>query len=263
MKVKNALAALPLVLNACGGEESSGDFTPNEPGFGIWEGGFSANSIAASGPSGSIPSEELDQVESQGIGLYTSNNRVFFYKEDDRTLFTRALSGITTIGSTHNLVYSPDIYRDGNLIGTVDFDGNPYISTSITGRYEGSISGYYGMQFNSKYSSGANLSVLEGNWLYAGPTFNWNLIILANGDFSGTSSIDASCSINGKFTMIENSSKNEYAIDNVQLSNCAGRDGTYKGLAAIIDSDTGVNDIIIMAIYNFDNGFFMKPVKQP
>lgn len=257
MKVKSALATLPLVLNSCGGdEEQSYGFTPNEIGQGIWVGAFSAGTISTStSASGSVSS--FEPTESKGIGLYTSDKRVFFYNEDDAILFTHDTPGIVQ----HNMYYSPDYYLNGNIQSTVSFDGNVYISTSVAGEYKGAINGNYVMLFDKKYFRGADLNRLAGDWSYTHDSVNWNLRILSNGSFTGTSSISTSCAITGEFFTVD-TSKNEYGLQNVSLSNCTGYDGDYVGLAATVDTNSQ-NDTLIMAIYNSNNGFFLKPVKQP
>lgn len=258
MSVKKILATLPLVLNACGSEESSTDYTPNELGQGIWDGGFSASVISTSGSSGAVPSSELAKIESPGVGLFTTDSRAFFYKEDSGTLFTNDTPGF--VGN--NLSYSPDYYINGNVQNTLTFNGNAYISTSITGGYQqggGGISGYYVMLFDDKYFRGANLTRLQGIWSYSGDN-NWNLIIQADGSMTLTSDIAAACTGSGAFSTID-ASKNEYALSVTLNNDCYPFHGSYSGLAATIDT-TSQNDTILMAIYNADNGFYMKPIKQ-
>ena len=262
MKVKSALAALPLVLNACGSEEASTNYTPNELGQGIWEGGFSNSPITVSSASGSVTQTELTQIEQSGVGLYTSDNRAFFYNIDDEILFTYDTPGIGISG----LSYSPFYYTDGDARNTVSFNGTPTISTSIIGNYSGDINANYVLVFDDKYFQGADLNRLVGMWSYTEVSsgYEWNLDIASDGGFTGTMSRVTGCTFSGDFSTID-PTKNEYGISVTLDINCAPYDGTYTGLAATIDTDD-INDTLLIAIYqpNFgDHGFFMKPVKQP
>lgn len=257
MKVKSALAALPLVLNACGSEESSTNFTPNELGQGIWEGGFSNSPITVSSPSGAVTQTELTQIEKAGVGLYTTDDKVFFYNVDDDVLFTYDSPGIYN----GNLIYSPYYYTNGYARNIVSFDGNPNISTSILGNYSGDINGNYVMVFDEKYFRGADLSRLVGDWSYSGTNGEWDLSIGADGSFDGVTTKVAGCTFSGDFSTID-TSKNEYSITVTLDPNCSPYHGSYDGLAGTIDTN-GTNDTLLMAIYNIDNGFFMKPEKQP
>lgn len=263
MSVKKALAALPLVLNACGGGEGDAPAgnTP-QPGHGMWKGAISAGVISTTtSSSGVVNTDDAVFTDSAGIGLYTSDNRAFFYKEDDGTLFANDLPGIFN----NNLSFSPDTYRFGSLTGSVIFDGNPYVYTSIQGQYGTSISGNYVLSFNDQYLRGASLSTLTGSWGYMSPAENaigdWVFAVAANGTFTITSNVVASCSGEGSFTLIGDGSKNEYYLPSVSLVNCGSFTGTYKGIAATTDTNSQ-NDTIIMSIYNADHGFFLKPVKN-
>lgn len=258
MSIKKVLATLPLVLNACAPEDSSPDYIPNALGQGIWEGGFGAQPISTSGSSGAVPSAELNKIDETGVGLFTTDKRVFFYNEVSQILFTNDIPGFVN----NNLSYSPDYYLNGIAQNTVTFSGNAFISTSITGGYQqggGGISGYYVMQFNDKYFRGASLNRLQGTWSFAGNA-NWDLIIQSDGNFTLSSDISASCAGAGAFSTID-TSKNEYAIS-LTLSSCSPYNGTYTGLAATVDAGS-TNDALLMAIYNSSNGFYMKPIKQP
>lgn len=263
MKVKNALAALPLVLNACGSEESSTNFTPNELGQGIWEGGFSNSPITITSGSGSVTQTELTQIEQPGVGLYTSDNKVFFYDIDNDILYTNDSPGF--VGK--NIIFGPHYYISGNEIGTTEFDGNAYISTKIKGSINTPFDSDYLMVFDDKYFRGADLNWLEGMWSYTevSSNYEWNLDIASDGSFTGTTDKVIGCTFSGAFSTID-SAKNEYSILVTLAGNCAPHNGSYTGLAATIDTVI-TNDTLLMAIYEHgsasDNGFFMKPVKQP
>ena len=256
MKLKHALATLPLVLNACGGEESSTDYTPNELGQGIWEGGFGSIPVTNASASGAVPPSDLTKIQKAGVGLYTSDKRVFFYNVEDKILFTNDTPGL--VGN--NLYYSPDYYINGSALDTINFTSSAYISTSILGGYSGGVSGTYIMLFDDKYFRGADLVRLQGSWNYSDDFGGWSISVASNGDFTATLSSISSCAISGMFSTID-ASKNEYAIDNVVFSNCDSYNGSYTGLAATVDTNSE-NDTLLMAIYNADNGFFLKPVKQ-
>lgn len=261
MKVKNALAALPLVLNACGGEESSSNFTPNELGQGIWEGGFSNSPIAITSGSGSVTQNELTQIEQPGVGLYTSDNKVFFYDIDNDILYTNDSPGF--VGQ--NIIFGPNYYISGTESGTTSFDGNAYISTKIKGNISAPFNSDYLMVFDDKYFRGADLSRLTGDWSYSGSNGVWDLAITADGSFTGTFDTPSAptCAISsGAFSIINTGSKNEYSVVVTLDGNCGSFTGSYNGLAATIDTNNA-NDTLSMAIYNIDNGFYMKPVKQP
>jgi len=273
MSVKKALAALPLVLNACGGGEGddSPDYTPNDPGKGIWKGGFSAEPISVSGASGAVPSAELAKITAAGLGLFTSSGRAFFYNELDDVLFANDLPGVTTTGSTHNLVYAPNIYTAGNSTGSVTFDGNPNISTSITGQYSGPITGHYGMNFDQKYFQAANFSHFTGIWTYTSPVGVWTLDFdcpscTNDGVFSISTDGSSSCTGLGGLSKIDAGSKNEYDVS-INLTSCAttGFVDVYYGAAALIDG-TSANNTLLIGFTNStnggDHGFFLKPVKN-
>jgi len=273
MSVKRALATLPLVLNSCGGSDgdSGPDYTPNEPGKGIWEGGFSAGAISVSGASGAVPQSELDNIDQAGLGLFTSSGRAFFYNQDADVLFANDDPGILQSGSTYNLVYAPDTYTAGNKSGTVTFDGNPNISTSITGQYGPAPTGYYGMNFNQEYFEAANLSQFTGVWTYTSPVGVWTLDFecvdtLCNnpGVFGITTDGSSSCTGLGGLTVIGDGSKNEYDLS-IQLSGCQNSnfDGNYYGATALIDGATANNTIIMGFVKNDGNrAFFLKAVKN-
>jgi len=269
MSIKKALATLPLVLNACGGGDgdSDPDYTPNEPGKGIWKGGFSAGAISVSGASGAVPQSELDNIDQVGLGLFTSNGRAFFYNEDADVLFANDEPGILDSGSSYNLVYAPDIYTAGNKSGTVTFDGNPNISTSITGQYSGPINGYYGMNFDQKYFQAASFSHFTGSWSFATPSVGvWTLDFGSSVDglFTIMSDGSSSCSGNGGLFKIGDGSKNEYDVI-IQLTSCTNSnfDGNYYGAAALTDG-VASNDTIIMGFVKNDGNraFFLKPAKN-
>lgn len=273
MSVKKALATLPLVLNACGGDgDSDPEYTPNEPGKGIWNGGFSAEPISVSGASGAVPSEELAKIDFVGLGVFTSSGRAFFYNVDQDILFANDLPGVTTVSSTHNLVYAPNIYTAGNVAGSVTFDGNPNISTSITGQYSGSISGHYGMNFDQQYFQAADLSRFTGQWTYTSPVGVWTLdfecvdpVCDNPGGFGIQTDGTSSCSGRGGLSIIGSGSKNEYDVS-IVLEQCAlDFDGNYYGAAAVIDG-TASNNTLLIGFTNSndvgDHGFFLKPVKN-
>ena len=273
MSVKKALATLPLVLNACGGGDgdSDPDYTPNEPGKGIWEGGFSAEAISVSGASGAVPQSELDKIDQAGLGLFTSSGRAFFYNEDADVLFADDEPGVVTIGSTHNLVYAPSIYSVGNRTGSVTFDGNPNISTSITGQYSGPITGHYGMNFDQKYFQAANLSQFSGQWTYTSPVGVWTLdfncpTCSTAGVFSISTDGSSSCTGLGGLSIIGAGSKNEYDVS-INLQSCGNTNFTdvYYGAAAVIDGAVA-NNTLMLGFTNStnggDQGFFLKAVKN-
>jgi len=277
MSVKKALATLPLILNACGGGDGDNtpDYTPNEPGQGIWKGGFNAEPISISGASGAVPSDELANIDEVGLGVFTSgtgtnNNRAFFYNEDADMLFANDEPGVTTIGSTHNLVYAPDIYQAGNRTGSVVFDGNPNISTSITGQYGDVPTGHYGMNFNQKYFQAANPSQFTGVWSYSSTVGVWTLDFecadsrCANpGVFGIVTDSTSSCAGIGGLSIIGDGSKNEYNVS-VVLETCGNTsfNGNYHGVAAVIDGAETNNTLLIGFTDSADHGFFLKPVKN-
>lgn len=259
MKINKLLSTLPLVLNACG-DDSSPITTENNLAAGIWKGAFSVGAITTTtSASGAVSTFEA--TDSTGLGVFTSNNRVFFYNENDEVLFTNDTPGVLNA----NLFYSPDYYAsNGNYSGSISsFDGNPYTYTSISGSYSGPINGNYVMLFDQRYFRGADLNRLQGNWQFSNVIGDWYFSIQADGSFTATLSSISSCNISGVFSTID-STKNEYAIDNVSLINCAGYDGNYTGLASTTDSIESIesNDTLLMAIYNTNYGFFLKPVKQ-
>jgi len=273
MSVKKALAALPLVLNACGGGDGDDtpDYTPNEPGQGIWKGGFSAEPISTSGASGAVPSEELAKIDADGLGVFTSSGRAFFYDELNDVLFGNDLPGVITTGSTHNLVYAPTIYTAGNSTGSVTFDGNPNISTSITGQYSGSITGHYGMNFNQKYFQAASFSHFTGIWTYTSPVGVWTLdfdcpTCSSDGVFSISTDGSSSCTGLGGLSKIGDGSKNEYNVS-INLTVCLNTSfvDVYYGAASLVDG-AGTNDTLLIGFTNSSNGgnhgFFLKPVKN-
>ena len=260
------LAALPLVLNACAGEDDA-NYTSNEPGQGIWDGAMSADVINSStSASGAISTFEA--TSATGLGVYSSyitrndynGYRAFFYKDDDGTLFTNDSPGVVL----NILTYAPDIYRNGNQVGSVRFDGNAYTSTSIEGSYRDSAAGNYVMLFDQAYFRGGDLTRLTGVWDYASISPNdigsWTLTVASDGSFDIVSTIQPSCVGNGAFFVIGDGSKNEYDIS-ILLSNCGTFDGAYYGLAATIDT-VSQNDTLSMAFYNLDHGFFLKPIKN-
>jgi len=265
MSVKKALATLPLVLNSCGGGDgdSGPDYTPNKPGQGIWEGGFSAGAISVSGASGAVPQSELDNIDQEGLGLFTSSGRAFFYNQDADTLFANDDPGITTIGSTHNLVYAPSIYTAGNKNGEVTFDGNPNISTSITGQYGPAPTGYYGMNFDQKYFQPANFAHFPGVWSYNSSVGDWTLTFSTDGTFDISSNGASSCVGNGGLFKIGDGSKNEYDVI-IQFTSCGSTfAGNYYGVASLIDGTTTNNTILMGIVKNDGNhAFFLKPVKN-
>ena len=124
-----------------------------------------------------------------------------------------------------------------------------------------SIKSALDMLFDNKYFRGADLDRLVGDWSYSGVNEDWDLAINSDGSFTGASTKIAGCTLNGAFSTID-LSKNEYNVDVTLHLNCAPFDGSYTGLAATVDTKS-TNDTLLMAIYNFNNGFFMKPVKQP
>jgi len=264
MKIKNALAALPLTLNACGGDaEIGGIQTHNEPGFGIWEGAISASLInTTTSSSGAVST--IEPTSATGVGLYTSNNTAFFFKEDTQTLFTRG-SPVVSGGVLYSTPYT---FENGVDTGRVNFNsGDVYTSASLKGTYSavtlGSISGNYALIFNDKYYHGADLSRLTGNWLYTDNNSKvWQLTVQPGGGFTGSSTIVSNCNIiNGSFSTID-PDKNEYTMD-LELTSCGIYDGVYKGIAATIDTNSE-DDSLLLAIYtlNNSNAFFMKPLKQ-
>ncbi|MDH5392033.1 MAG: hypothetical protein OEY11_02480 [Gammaproteobacteria bacterium] len=258
MKISRLLSTLPLVLNACA-DESPTDVSQNSAGEGIWYGAFSAGAISSStSASGAVSTFEA--TESSGVGLYTSDARVFFYNENEKLLFSNDTPGIIDA----NLYYYPDYYdASNNNAGSLSFAGNAYTYTSIAGAYSGAVNGNYVMLFDDSYFRGADLNRLQGLWQYSHAIGDWQFSILADGHFTATLSTMFSCQISGEFATID-STKNEYAIDNVTLLNCGGFDGHYTGLAATLDSTQTVisNDTLLMAIYNQSHGFFLKPVRQ-
>lgn len=268
MTVKKILATLPLVLNACAGDDEV-TYTPNEPGQGIWEGAISAEAISTTtSASGAVST--FESTSATGLGIYSSfirrNNidygyRAFFYKEDDGTLFTNDAPGV----ANNNLIFAPDIYRNGSLGGSVIFEGNPYISTSIEGNYRDSAQGNYVMLFDQAYFRGGDLARLTGAWNYTTTPVNgignWQLEVDADGSFVITSTLIPSCSGIGAFYIIGDGSKNEYDVS-ILLNGCgATYNASYQGLAATIDT-VSQNDTISMAFYNNEHGFYIKPIKN-
>jgi len=258
MKIKNALATLPLTLNACGGDGETISFSANKLGQGIWQGGFSSQPLTITSASGSISQTELTKIEKSGFGVFTTDNRAFFYNIDDDILFANDTAGF--VGSS--IIFSPAYYLAGVSYSRVNFSASAYNSASILGEIPSPINDNFAMVFDTKYFRGANLQWLAGNWSYSGVN-NWSLTIQADGSFTGTSSIPVavSCTLSGAFSTID-SGKNEYAITVTLNPDCAPYAGSYQGLAATIDASSE-NDTLIMAIYNADYGFFMKPLKQP
>jgi len=254
MKIRNALATLPLTLNACGGDSDTVSFSANSLGQGIWQGGFSSQPLTITSASGSISQTELTKIEKTGVGVFASNNKAFFYNIDDDVLYANDTAGF--IGSS--IIYSPVYYLSGTAYSRVSFSGSAYNSASILGEIASPISDNFAMVFESKYFRGANLQRLTGDWSFSGVN-NWSLRIEADGSFTGTSSVVTSCTLSGAFSIID-SGKNEYAISVTLNPDCAPYSGSYQGLAATIDT-SNENDTLIMAIYNADYGFFMSPLK--
>lgn len=281
MSVKKALATLPLVLNACGGGNGDSDpgYTPNEPGQGIWKGGFSAGDpISVSGASGAVPSEELAKIDEAGLGVFTSstsanNRRAFFYNEDADILFAFDEPGVIDSGSAYNLVYTPYTYTAGINTGSVNFEGNPNISTSITGQTTGTTNTYYGMNFDSQYFEAADLGQFTGQWTYSSAVGVWTLDFECADTACNTAGVfgivtdgTSSCTGLGGLSTIGDGSKNEYLVS-IQLSGCgtAAFNDNYYGVASVIDG-TAPNNTILMGFTNSSNGgthgFFLKAVKN-
>jgi len=277
MSVKKALATLPLVLNSCGGGDgdSGPDYTPNEPGKGIWEGGFSAQPLCTTcGSSGAIPPDELSKIESIGLALYTNSTYapnktpVFFYNEDDDILFANAIPGI--VPSTNQLIYAPDIYQNGNNIRSVSFDGKAVISSRIDGRYlDGVVEVHFGVNFDQKYFQAANLSQFNGQWTYTSSVGVWTLdfdcpTCSTAGVFSISTDGSSSCTGLGGLSLIGTGSKNEYDLS-ISLSSCGNSDfdGGYYGVASVLDGISANNTIVMgFTSGNGNHGFFLKPVKN-
>ena len=256
MKLKNTLATLPLVLNACGSDESSSGFSPEDPAQGLWTGGFSSTPITTTSASGAISSTEISSIEKAGVALYTSDKRVFFYDISSDILFANDIPGY--FGQI--IYYSPNYFVNSVSNDKVAMDGNVYTATSILGAISSPLSGNYAMVFDDKYFRGADLNRLSGGWFYAGPAGNWNISVLSDGSFTATLSSISSCVVSGIFSTID-TRYNEYAIDNISFESCGGYDGNYSGLAATIDTSQQ-NDTLLMAVFNTDHGFFMQPVKN-
>ena len=170
------------------------------------------------------------------------------------------------------MVYAPDVYQAGNKIGTVTFEGNPNISTSITGQYSTTVTGHYGMNFNQKYFQAANLSLFTGQWTYSSPVGVWTLDFecptncSTEGVFSISTDGTSSCTGLGGLSLIGDGSRNEYHVS-INLTICGNTNfvSTYYGVASVIDG-TVANDTILMGFTNStnggDRGFFLKPVKN-
>ena len=256
MKIKNALATLPLTLNACGGDSETTSFSANRLGQGIWQGGFSSQPLSITSASGSISQTELTKIEKTGVGVFATNNRAFFYNEVDDILFANDEAGF--VGNS--ISYSPVYYIAGTSYSRVNFSATAYNSASILGEIPSPISDNFAMVFDTGYFRGANLQRLAGDWAFSGSN-NGSLTIQADGSFTGSSSIVTSCTLSGAFSTID-SGKNEYAISVTLNPDCAQYAGSYQGLAATVDTSSE-NDTLIMAIYNANYGFFIKPLKQP
>lgn len=225
-----------LFLSGCGGD-SDGDppSTPSSVPAGIYEGTIT--------PNGGTPD--------LSVALITSAGDVAILDVNTIEALVGTISGPSLTGTIYSSTAVPATAQVTSVSGN-----------SISGTYTSSLGGgtFALVADPNLYNRASSLSKLVGIWVdsffTAGiGTSTW--VIQADGSFSISTTLG--CTGIGTFSIID-PSKNEYNLS-LTISNCAGLNGTYSGIAAT--SDTLNTDDSISLVFNSATiAGVSEPIKQ-
>ena len=232
-----SLLGVSLIGFACGsgggGGESDSPPPPIQSAAGIWD--------------GTVTSSRSGQAV-QIRGIVTQNNEARFVSDESGqysgslTVNNSSASGILTAYAAWGYTF-PDYSR----VGKVTFNGNVSAKSSFPGTYSGvGDYGSFSFTYNPVYDRSSSLEIVAGTWNHNSSAFgNISVIISNSGSISGTTS--DGCSLSGNISLID-PAYNGYRVA-VSVSKCSSLNGSYNGLAAVIDTSS-FNDTLVVGMSN-------------
>lgn len=222
------------LLAACGGGGggSSATTTPPPPPPattttpGLWQGTFTSTTA---GVSGTIIGIITDKGAARFISL-ESGIQLFGTVPTTGTSISASLTGVAPTGQT----------------GTYALSGTASAKSSLSGTYSGLDAGSFSFAYDAAFTNGASLATIAGTWTQS----------LASG-YTVTITVDPSGAINGSDTTgctysgtatVPNATYNYYGLS-ITLGSCGSYNGTYAGLATIVNNPAGGsnNELIYQA----------------
>lgn len=239
MSFNNALITfcIILLLSACGGGGGGGGgatTTNNTDANGIWSGNTSTTGLGTSNTLALFNDGEFIAINFDFSEFYTGT---YSTRENSLSGSGRGYDVNGPFGATGSI--SGNVTAQGTILATIT------TSLDTTGTLDLAYS-------RDLYERPSSFSKIEGRWVGSISGLNFFIDISASGDIYAAAS--DGCNVNGE-VQIPNPQRNVYKIDiDISGSTCSVS-GSYDGLGAILDSDSGVDDLLAVGYSNSSYGF--------
>lgn len=217
LKLFSVSSALVL-LTACGGGGGSTS-TQNELG-GIWTGTATLT----------------DTTTLDSIGLVSEAGQIFFLTGSDLSIGTVSTSGSNFTGSLTEY-YSAGGFASGTIAGT--FTARTSLSGAAT--FNSVQTSTFNFNYENIHERDSSFATISGTYSLTSGTYTETYTVDTDGVITGSDT--DGCVFNGQVSL-PNTDYNIYGVS-VTASNCGDANGTYTGLAALVD-DTTTNDTLII-----------------
>ncbi|MEN8141189.1 MAG: hypothetical protein ABFR97_08215 [Thermodesulfobacteriota bacterium] len=240
-KTVGVLLVIGLGMSACGDDGGSGDLPSGGSGDaspgGIWAGQVE---FADSG----------ETIET--MGLCTEEGELRFLNGDgEKTTGTFTVKGNEFDAEFTSYALSGQLFPQNDLpVITGTATGYVYEKDAITGdaSYLGGEPAFsFRILYDQTYERGSSLSAIAGTYTYSeagGSSVTYT--IGSNGDLSGSNS--DGCQVAGSVAII-NPDYNMYRAT-MTFSDCSQNNGTYRGLAALLDEVGEENNTLAISVAN-------------
>ena len=235
-----------------GGSSSSLPSTPTTPTVtqthaGFWIGTFTSNVLHST-------YDVTGLIAETGLANFASTSTLAQY------------SGvISVIGNSNSFsgnvtAYAPvgETFPDGSTVGIVSVSGTFTGQGAISGTYSGvGDSGTFSLTYSGLYNRPSSFAAIAGTWEGPVQVYTNTVTVGPSGNIIGSST--AGCSYSGNVGIIDPT----YFAYNVNFSiiNCGLESGTYIGLAALTDTVTA-NDTLLIEVSDPSFSFVASLTRQ-
>lgn len=182
-----------------------------------------------------------------------SGSQVVVYTKDGSYVFQGNLSV-----NGNSLTGGLSLFVNGTAAGLATLNGTVKQGVSITSTFSSSsTSGNLSLSFSSDSNQTASVSAIVGTWSETDGADTITVTIQANGDVNGSDT--DGCVYNGS-SAVPQSNMNIYTLT-INLSSCGGFDGTYTGLASLLNKSK-YNEKLMFALYN-SNAILIGGLSRP
>ncbi len=194
------------------------------------------------------------------VGIIAESGNARFVNISEGLQYSGVVSPSVNSFSTTATAYAPPglVFLDGSQVGTVNISGSFTPEDFINGTYNGV--GDYGsfiLDYSSLYERPSSFALANGSWSGNVSGYTNSVTVDSCGIITGDST--SGCTYTGNIGIID-SLYNAYNVT-LNINNCGTQNGLYSGLAALADTVT-MNDTVIISVSNTSNSFVASFMRQ-